>query len=367
MTGPERPLRVVVMGTTPESPFGGMAFAIAGFLNVLDVGEIEWKFIATHDSGSRCGKVIPWLRSLPRLVACRFGFRPDVAWVHSGAAPSMIRIACVAAVCRLLGVPVLWHLHCPTVDWWLDGPWRRLAFRMMTCPATKFAVVVPWWTHRMAAVGIKKKAVAIPNVVERDLVDRSEKPRASSGSGECVFYTACRLVEGKGADRLIQAVARCTQPLRVVIAGDGPQRPALEALIGSLELQSHVEFAGWLKSDQLQGIRDSSDAFVLVSTLDSFGMGYIEAAASGLPAIGARWQAIPDVVADGEVGILVDPDDIDALAGAMDELAADPDLRARMGAAGQDSVRQHWSPEARVGVLKEEVALLAKRRPSGVV
>ena len=366
MSKPPRSLRVVVMGTTPESPFGGMATAIQGFLTALSVGEIEWRFIPTHDSGSRWGKVIPWLCALPRLIRCRFGFRPDVAWVHSGAVPSMVRIAGVAALCRMLGIPVLWHLHCPTVDWWLDRPWRRAAFRLMTLPATKFAVVVPWWTQRLAEVGIRKEAVAIPNVVEDGLVSRSELPLASSGLEECVFFTACRLVDGKGADRLIRAAARCRQPIRIVIAGDGPQRPALENLANTLGHQNRIEFAGWLNTDQLQELRNRSDAFVLVSTLDSFGMGYIEAAASGLPAIGARWQAIPDVVADGEVGILVDPTDIDALAVAMDGLASDPELRARMGAAGQESVRRLWSPEARARTLQAELALLSPQRSSHV-
>jgi glycosyltransferase involved in cell wall biosynthesis len=229
----------------------------------------------------------------------------------------------------------------------------------MTAGASRFAVVVPWWVDRLSRAGIAKQAIAVPNVVERSLVDRADEPPASSGGGTCVFFTACRLVDGKGVSRLLRASAKCAQPLRLVIAGDGPKRAELESLAKDLDLQDQVEFAGWLDKVQLQSLRDRSDVFVLVSTLDSFGMGYIEAAASGIPAIGAHWQAIPDVVAKDEVGLLVDPTDLGALAAAMDRLAADADLRAVLGMRGQESVHDRWSPESRVRLVQDVLSQTA--------
>jgi glycosyltransferase involved in cell wall biosynthesis len=350
------------MGTTPQSTLGGIALAIAGFQDALEVGGAEQSFIPTHDSSHFHGKFLPWLLAFPRLIVARVRFRPHVVWLHSGAGPSMVRISLIALMCRLLGLPTLWHLHSPTVDDWLKGSTRRRLFRCMVASAGTLAVLTPWWRDRLRAAEVTKEVVVLSNVVSSELIKRSAGKAASSGQPHCVVLTSCRLVEGKGADRLIRGIALCHEPVRLVIAGDGPLRASLERLANELDVASQVTFLGWLGQRELLAAREAADVFALVSTFDSFGMGYIEAMASGMPIVAARWQAIPDVVTEGTIGVLVDPDRDCETAAAIDSLAADACLRDRLGKQGQLDVSSRWSPQARAPEIQSVFATLVAGR-----
>lgn len=348
-----RPTRVLILSTRPDPGTGGVATALAGFMATLDGLKIPWRFIATHHTQSLLGKVLPWLAAIPRLLAVLCTDRPTVAWLHSGAAPSMARLGVLAVLCRGFGVPVLWHLHDPTVDHWVATPIRRGLFRLMCIGATRFAVLTPWWERRLREAGIDTPLVILPNVLDATQAKQAAEPAAPGASGSgCSVLTCCRLVEGKGVDRLLRALATCSNEIHLVVAGDGPQRRQLESLAAQLEITSRVTFTGWLGPDELAERRDQADLFALLSTHDSFGMAYLEAMASGLPVLGSDWQAIPDVVPAGEAGLLVDPCNDVLIAEALQRLASDEDLRRRLGEHGRNLVREHWSPAARGAVLR---------------
>jgi glycosyltransferase involved in cell wall biosynthesis len=92
----------------------------------------------------------------------------------------------------------------------------------------------------------------------------------------------------------------------------------------------------------------AADIFCLPSLQEGFGIAFLEAMASGLPIVACRSAAVPEVVPDGEAGLLVPPDDPKALARALIRLLSDPLLRRRMGEAGMRKAREHaWEEIAR--------------------
>jgi glycosyltransferase involved in cell wall biosynthesis len=146
--------------------------------------------------------------------------------------------------------------------------------------------------------------------------------------------TAGRLVAHKGVDKLLLALAktRITHPrIRLVVVGSGPEEARLRQLAASLGLD-RVEFAGFVDHAEMPARYADADAFAFPTLEDPFGIVLLEAAAAGLPLIasphgGATW----DLIGDEGGGLIVDPCDTDALAGALISLATDPARRRELG------------------------------------
>ncbi len=155
-----------------------------------------------------------------------------------------------------------------------------------------------------------------------------------------------RLVPYKGADVLLRALARAE--VAAVVIGDGPMRGELERLSRDLQLESRVFFLGPLEDDAVAAWYAACDLFVLpsVTRAEAFGLVQLEAMARAKPVISTRLATgVPWVNADGVTGIVVPPADSDALAAALQTLAGDAELRARMGRAGRERFEQEFTRE----------------------
>jgi glycosyltransferase involved in cell wall biosynthesis len=157
------------------------------------------------------------------------------------------------------------------------------------------------------------------------------------------------LVPHKGQRHLIEAAAlvvRQVPDARFVIAGEGELRPSLERQIKEHHLEKHVFLTGF-RPDVLS-LHKSFDIFVMSSVTEGLGTSLLDAMASGKPIVATRAGGIPEVVVDGETGILVPPRDHRAMADALISLLTDPALRHRMGDAGLKLARRRFSAERMV-------------------
>lgn len=169
--------------------------------------------------------------------------------------------------------------------------------------------------------------------------------------GTLRLLCVARFQEKKGLDTLVDACARLRDrgvPFVLRIFGDGPLRPALEAQVARLQLADHVLVGKPIPQEQVAEEMRACHAFVMPCRRDRSGdmdgipTVFMEAMASGRPVISCAVSGVPELVRDGETGLIVPPDDPGALADAVVRLAADADARARMAAAGRALVeRQH--------------------------
>jgi len=130
------------------------------------------------------------------------------------------------------------------------------------------------------------------------------------------------------------AVARTRPQLRLVLVGDGDERPACERRAAALGVGGRVEFTGYCTDVPAQLAR--ADAFVLPSTNENFPLALIEGMGAGLACVASRVGAVPELLAGG-TGLLVPPADVAALAAAMASLAEDPGLAPRLGRAAAEA------------------------------
>ncbi len=175
--------------------------------------------------------------------------------------------------------------------------------------------------------------------------------RAQAGMDETqpLLTMACRLVEQKGVSDALQAFAgtRAEFPqARLVIAGDGPLRAQLEREATAAGLSGSVRFAGW--RDDVPRLLAAGDIFLMPSLWEGFGLVLLEAMAQGLPIVATCVSAIPEVVVDGETGLLVPPRDVPALREALLTLLRDPERARHMGQAGRQRLATRFSEQGMV-------------------
>ena len=182
-----------------------------------------------------------------------------------------------------------------------------------------------------------------------------------------------RLVTFKGFEDLINACAELGHhgvDFVCDIIGDGPLRDALQAKIEKFDLSSRVNLLGSLSQNAVLEKLQAADIFALASTPDAQGATdvfptvILEAMASARPVISTRLAGIPELVVQGETGILVSPSNTSALTNALEQLLRDPDLRLRYGSAARLRIEQHFQIENTVAPLIEMFESCS-RRPAG--
>jgi len=223
----------------------------------------------------------------------------------------------------------------------------------------------PYTTQEMLDFGLDtKRVVEIPLGVDRrifqaqtpdtDLVERLGL------RDRLVFLTVGRLVERKGVDRMLEALAGLGDrlpPWRYLVVSDGPYRGALEGLAESLGIASLVVFCGFVEDACLPVFYNVCDVFAIPNrevadpeqgslSVEGFVIVFLEAAACGKPVIAGRSGGAVHAVDDGTTGWLVDGDDVASLQGALLDLA-DADRRQQMGAGGVGfAARFDWQRSA---------------------
>lgn len=181
--------------------------------------------------------------------------------------------------------------------------------------------VSPFLAERIASFGYHRPEV-VPNLVDEDRF----LPAAAHRKDRFTFLTLCSMSSQKGVGDLLEAIALwrpSPDRVRFRIAGDGPLRASLQRLARRLGLESLVEWLGHADPDRTPALYAASDAFIMTSRYETFGVVYAEAIACGVPVIATRCGG-PQSIVNSTNGMLVDVGDRAGIADAMERLVADP-------------------------------------------
>ncbi|ASW55833.1 glycosyltransferase family 4 protein [Plantactinospora sp. KBS50] len=195
--------------------------------------------------------------------------------------------------------------------------------------------------------------------------------RRYAGAGPLIGY-AGRLVYEKGVQHLVGAVPRLRDRhpgLRVLIAGDGPYRAQLQEQADRLRLEQTVRFVGFLNETQLPAVLGATDATVVPSLYEPFGMIALEAAAAGAPLAVSATGGLAEIIEPGVTGVTFPHSDPDALAGAVDTLIGDEYFARRVARQARSMVteRYGWSSiAARTGSVYADAAHTRSPERTGI-
>jgi len=272
----------------------------------------------------------------------------DTVWVL-GPYPHSVLLALLSIARRrrlVLGVrqdmPLYVRSRRPDRRWmhWsadlLEAIWRLLARRYPV-------VVVGPELERKYREGHARSvlATAVSLVSETDLAEAAAAVSGRDYSGELTLLTVGRLDAEKNPLLLAEIAALLAagrRRWRLLVCGDGPMREQLQQRVDRLGLQRNVELLGYVPIDGgLLDLYRKSHAFLHVSWTEGFPQVLVEAFASGLPTVATAVGGVP--AAAGGAALLVDPDDAAAAAAALERIAAEPQLRDELIAAGLERAR----------------------------
>ncbi len=189
---------------------------------------------------------------------------------------------------------------------------------------------------------------SVPNATEMKPATREEgllvRQELGIAPNEQVIGALGRLEPAKGYDLLLKAVAGVAQErsnLRCLIAGSGRQAPALKRQAADLGIKDRVIFTGF--RNDTSRLLAAMDVFALPSRTEGIPIALLEAGACGLPIVAARTGGVPEVIRDGENGLLVEPEDTEGLAQALDNLLRDETLAQRLGKQASVEIPMRFS------------------------
>lgn len=348
----DRPLRVALVTSSYNFIADGVALTLnrlVGYLLAHGVEVLVFAPVSDKPAFAHQGTVVPVAsRPLPARPEYRlaWGMPPDVKRQLLEFAPDIIHLAvpdllgrAALKLAQAHGIPVVatYHTRYETYlkhYWyltWLEG-WLKRYLRDFYAACRE--VYVPSESTRAAllADGLRDNLKPWPRGIDTarfspDKHSDAWRVRLGIGANEIVILHVSRLVREKRLDTLTGALKQV--PHRIVIAGDGPDRAVAER-----ELPSAI-FLGFQDGEDLATAYASSDIFIFPSDSESFGNVTLEAMASGLPCVCADATGSRSLVVEGETGFLVDADNADGFAHAVNRLAENQKLRRRMGLAGR--------------------------------
>jgi len=293
------------------------------------------------------------VRALTRLARAT-----DAMLIHANGTRAM---AYAGVAGRLVSRPTLWHVRVADRDGLVDRALHALAT----------VVIAP-----SRAVARRFRDAAKVRVIPNGIDLKRFAPRAPSGLLRAalgvppsvpIAVSVGRHVPEKGYRHLLGAAAMIerTRPgVHWILVGDGGLRAELEGEAGRLGLASRVHFTG--SRGDVDDVVALADVFVLPSESEGFGRVLVEAMAMGRPVVATDVGGIPEIVLDGETGLLVTPADPGALADAVRALLDDPARAARLGAAGRTRAESTFNLGAHVDAVERLYdAVLGRVAPEG--
>ncbi|HST28679.1 MAG TPA: glycosyltransferase [Rudaea sp.] len=294
--------------------------------------------------------------AFPRLLARAIReFKPDVLHIHVPNTSAFWALLSPAA--RRIPWIVHWHADIPLDSrrralrfaYRLYKPWEqallrhaRVVIATSRAYADSSAALAPWQDK------VRVVPLGLPETITSDAATSTNIQWPAPGLR---LLGVGRLSYFKGFDVLLRAFAQVPEASLVLIGG-GECADSLRALAAQLRIETRVHFAGRLDMDAagqalLESAYTNADVFCLPSTerAESFGLVLLEAMRAGKPVIASDipGSGVGFVVRDGETGMLVPPNDADALAAALRRLAADANLRQRFGEAGQRRFQREFT------------------------
>lgn len=170
-----------------------------------------------------------------------------------------------------------------------------------------------------------------------------------------IIISVAELHERKGLEYLIKAMPKISEKFpntKLVLVGEGPNRKNLESIVEKLEIKNLVTFLG--KQKDIPTLLKSSNIFVLPSKREAFGLVNLEAMLTPLPIVATKIGGIPEIIKDGDTGILVEAEDSEALADAIKSLIEDSETRNKMANAGQKRALEHFDAKKMAEAYEKE-------------
>ncbi|NEO96362.1 MAG: glycosyltransferase family 4 protein [Moorea sp. SIO3G5] len=302
--------------------------------------EVKIFHIPTHKEGSSPYKIIVFCQALVNLLWMLL--RKDIALVHIHISQrgSAFRKAIMTFLVWIFRKPIILHAHGSEFHLFYSqlAPWVQQLLRWVFGKCSRLIVLSESWKKfSINSLGLRSEQV----VILYNPVKLPSPVPYRPGSQKVTILFLGRIGQRKGAFDLIKAFAALPAEDKnrasLILAGNGELEQAY-SLVKSLELTANITIPGWVSSEERDHLLAKANIFILPSYNEGLPMAMLEAMGWGLPVITTPVGGIPELVVDGDNGLLVKPGEIPELSMAMQTLINDLGLRLSLGCTARASV-----------------------------
>jgi len=352
-SGGTRPKRVLMFGPDLRQR-GGIASVLRTWVEAWDPTRFELRRVATYET--HLGSLPRKLSHLPGAILRAVGElafnRPDLAHVHFSWRGSLFRKGIFLVLMTLFRIrPIILHCHAGRFFGYYreGGPLLRAYIRWFLRRGDHILAVSAKLARDIASlvpeIPVQVLYNPLPGSVESEARSRPTGGLSRKPIGDPPGITTLTLGDvgaAKGSLDIV-AVAESLSARGVGVTfqlgGDG-ELEAVRAAAMARGLEDRVQLLGWLGPGAKESAFAAADLYLLPSYMEGFPVSVVEAMAHGLPVVSTAVGGIPELVQDGDTGLLLEPGDVEGIARAVEVLARDPELRSRMGQAGRRRVAE---------------------------
>jgi glycosyltransferase involved in cell wall biosynthesis len=313
---------------------GGIASVLITYQNSAeDFGKYGYrlKFMGTMGSGL-FGR-LAFFSTMLRLIAASLRRQILVVHIHTSIKGSFFRKSLLALMCVMLGEKYIVHIH--------SGKFPDFCAELTNVARKISLYVLRHASHVICLSGHARNELISSGVVDEDscsivyngLDDRPHaRRRWAADTGVVKILFLGKLLEAKGIYVLLEALTRLDikrNPFELIVAGNGDV-DRFKAHVSSLNLDNCVQFIGWVQGEEKDGLLDRADVFVLPSRSEGFSVAIVEAMAASMSIISTNIPGVVDALEPEVSGLLVAPDDPEALSAALEKVLRDSGLRGRL-------------------------------------
>lgn len=351
---PSLPVPILMIGAHPFKVKGGVSGCVRNILSSDMGAHYSIDYLATMVDG-------PWLLKLGWAIRALGVFlfkltfsRVALVHIHGSKDASFYRKMIFLCLARVWKKRIIFHCHSGKFDqFYHQGKkWQKSLIRRVLSLSNRVVVLSPHWTLFFSQIVTPSKLRVLGNAVP--LTALQSKGAHSQKSADPTILFAGLLTENKGIFDLISIIPqlRAQFPsVQVLLAGDGNMEK-IRTLLRSNTLEGSVQLLGWIDPEALIGLYHQAHLFVLPSYYEGLPMVMLEAMACGLPVVSTKVGGIPEVIENGENGLLITPGDCQALLAAVSTLLADGSLRAAMGSKNIEKIKEKYDIPVYVQTLQ---------------
>lgn len=326
---------------------GGIASVLAGYKDASDIFEhygYTPEFLETYGR-SGMGR-FSFGSAILRLLWICLGRKISVVQVHASIKGSLFRKTVVSLVCLLLRQKYVLHVHSGKFTFFYTNLWAPMRWiaRFIFSRASHVICLSDYARQELIASGLtnERQCCIVYNGLR---MDESEYRRSSKSRETIAILFLGKLIEAKGAYLLLDALGQVKAnsiPFELFVGGNGNVKE-FERRVSEFGLNHRVHFLGWVDGHQKIELLRSVDIFALPSRSEGFSVAIVEAMASGVAILSTNIPGVIDAIENEISGLLVEPDDTEALCAALRRLLENESLRSSLGRAARDRYTSNFT------------------------
>lgn len=334
MINKETSKQVLTIGCQWKKPKGGIAVVLNSYSRIFP----EFKIIVNSNGKNTVANMLQLLYSLiattVELMFCR---NISIVHIHTASYNSFRRSALFISLAKFFKRKVVVHIHGGGFKEYYEKNTSFVHKNLLKCDT--IIALTQYWKEYFNALGFKN-VVIVPNIVDTPVT----KEKKNNDGKVHILYLGL-ITKAKGIYDLLDVVsehkAEFENKITLHIGGNG-ETTTLQSIINERDLSQIVKFEGWVSGDKKVELLNNADVFILPSYTEGLPISILEAMSYRLPVISTPVGGIPEVVKEGENGVLITPGDKEALYNAIIKLATDKELRMKMGELSYRKVQPHF-------------------------